>query len=385
MLAPLVSQQQGAGSPSMLLTVAGLDVTDMAPLDFGVTITEQSPGSVSSMMFTIEDTTGAVTVNDDDAVVCWDTVRDVPRFSGFVTTRTIRPMPQAAGRWIDVQATGIDALLDWMTGPALFVAASAPHNIVATVYQMLLAQAQWTGGVAIRSGVDPVNAYGSATFPIGQVLASAGAFAADTTIPAGTLRSQLRYAKAQGYPVSGMPVTVDMYGGLRAWKTSLVNNYTELPSDWSTLTVSDTASGTAQAESMAYTVDANSVVRSVQVFGGSAAGSGVFSDGTGRPGLTAQVTDSSSTTALQAAGDAFVALLNGSSLARGAYTLTAVSPLAGWHAGGTTTITDANCGLASAVFTIGSIAKSLLPAGLETWTVTFGAAAPSYVDKKGRT
>jgi len=381
MLAPLVSQQQGTQTAVNLLTVAGLDVTLFTPTPW--TVEEAAPGYVSAMSFTIEDTTGTIGVNIGDVVVCWDVVRDAPRFTGYAMTPSFRPWPSGTGRWIDVRAFGVEAILDWTEGPAYtFTSAGTGDFIVSDVIQRLIARAAIPPAVPLRAVVSGANQYGDLAGPIGSILGAISFNAGTFAIEAGSLRQQITslwnlWVKSAGGTPIPLVLTVDFYGGLRCF---YLGGPTASPADWTTLTITDGATGTAQAETLIHTVEGAAAIRGVVVTGGNAAGSGVVMDGTGRPGPMTTYSDATILTSDAMYAAASWAIASSTETARGSFSQIARVPVSSLHPGGVVQITDSNIPLSAARSRIGTIVKTVQGGGVEDWQITYGGSAPSFSD-----
>ena len=373
---------------SRSLTVQGLDVLKQPGGGYGVpietiSVEEAAPGYVSSMSFTIEDPAKAVTVNTGDKVQFWDHVRDIPIFAGFVDTAVYSPA-FATGRTITVECVGLDAVLDWLTLPAVTLAFTwAGGYDVYPAVQSLYAQANGIG-VPLNTGF--AVQYGSQAFPVGNLTAYQALMASGTyAITGGTsLRSAIRGLLAAAVEavtyLSGQPsygLTVDFYGGLRCWDTAPAF-YTTHPSDYADLTVTDTSASALTSAQLLHVMDGGSVVRGVQVNGGNAAGTGYVSDGSGIPGRTSVVTDATLLTAAAKLAAANDAIAQAVVTPRGSFLLDTYTPTS-VHPGSTLTLTDAGIGVAT-WYRVQGITKTFNGDGTQQWTVAYGNPAPSYVD-----
>jgi hypothetical protein len=374
-----------AAGPPVSLFVDSLDVLKEpgtatnrygVPLD-SIIVTENGPGNVSSMSFTIEDPSSAVTVANGDTVLYYDHTNSLPEFRGFVQSFTVSVF--GTGRRWEITATGVEALLDWMVLPLDVTFASGTEAYAAV--QSLAAQA--TGvGVALNTAAASGAGFGSAiATPVGKLDSSPPTLSAAVTVTAGTtLREAIRQISDNltgGLNPATQPIfaTVDFWLGLRyfGWAIGV--------SDYADLTIVDTVTGPIQAADLAHESDAGGVVRGVYVKGGNAAGSGPVSDGSGLPGQWATLEDSTLLTgdARDIAARAYLADKAQSvrgTFARETFTDTSTTS-AHIQAGAFVTLTDAQVGLSAASYRIFSISKRYFGARLETWTIAYGGMPPS--------
>jgi hypothetical protein len=369
------------------LTVGGLTlIGGPASPAYGVAIEtirliEQGPGQTSSLSFTITDPTGVVTLTAGADVRFRDfTNADLPLFTGFVSSWS--STHEGVGRSIDVECIGIEAMLDWLYVP---VVVSWPATPSAAVFMAALQSAI---GQALGIGV-PLNAAGDSAFgggsgnsslatPIGTngwALPSAG------SAGPGSLRSVLTQimdaARATGATIGttqGLQLTVDFYGGIRIWE---LDQNSQGALDYGPFVVS-TASA-PRPDTAQHRVIPGEAVRQVYVTGGSAAGSGVVSDGTGIAGPTAQISVPSSLTAddVVTYGRSYL-LRNGGTTQGTVIAAEAASVNVGnivtsqRRAGSQLTLTDAQAGVTGFQTQMSSIEKVFYPGTGERWTITYG-------------
>lgn len=391
-LAPVIAAALTTGGPhAYSLWINGLDVLREpgAPGNrFGVpietiSIEELAPGGVSGMTFTIKDPQAQLTVAGGDYVLMWDHVNDVPLFAGWVFPDVTPRAMGGPGRAIDVSVIGPEALLDWSycKGGTL-VSLDGPSVVQA------LAGLTLFGAPGIRAIADTtIPLESSQATPIGDWGVNG---TITPTVDDGTLRAVLRQVgdwlireltlidpSRTLYPPQ---FTVDYYLGLRAWAQG--DPTTPVPTDYATLTVTDTPPGAYVATEPEHTTDLSDVHRYVYVKGGAAAGTGVVSDGSGRPGPVGVVSQSSSLTGDDKLAWARTDLNNHGQTFRGTLVLDDVTPPANVHPGSRLVFTDTTVG-ASGTFYIGGISKTFNPSGRQRWTVTYGARPASYIDRQG--
>jgi len=389
-LAPAIVAALSLGLPARTkgLYVDGLDVLrepGAAGGRYGVDIetiqlVEQGYGQVSSLSFTIDDPAGVVSITDGATVRFQDITRNVPLFLGYV--ETFSPVALGPSRAIEVTCIGIESVLDWMVLPTAvtFPIGALFEDAVASVVALS------TGIGAPLKVASRRNQQSNQEFPTALSGVGVSTLQGPVTVPAGTLRQALQTLAAAwiaafdpgGVAFLDVPASVDFYGGLRM--AHLTNPQTAngwRTVDYATLTVSVAA---ARAPSgTQHTTDASGAVRGVWVNGGSAPGTGLVMDGTGKPGPIAVVSEPNSTTAESRLAAALAYMGSNSVLLSGEVTLeeTANAGAAGaeYRAGGKMTITDANLGVTARTYIMASIAKSFTPSGSEVWTITYGATA----------
>ena len=391
MLAPVLGAVCLAnGTRARTLTVAGVEVlkqpggTGYGVETSSVSVDEAAPGAVSSMQFVIDDPAKAVTVNSGDMVRFWDHVRDVPIFTGFVDTVTYAPA-FATGRTLAVSCVGLDAVLDWLAVPAVLITNTGLIS-EGEVLQSLVAQSAGVG-VPLNTGSSSVSGSQSKPLGTGYAVSSIATWRA----PAGSsVRSAfmafLAAANAADNtsnnamsPVS-RHMTVDAWGGLRYWAdqpwTALTAGY--YPSDYATLTVTDTAASAVTSSSLAHVVDGGSVIRNVWVTGGNAAGTGSVSDGTGIVGRSQSVSDSAILTDAAKRAAAAGVFASTSEPVRGSMTLESYTPTS-VHVGSPLALADAMVGVAS-TYAVTGLSRTFENGTKETWAVSYGTPEPSYID-----
>ena len=340
-----------------------------------IRVTEAGPGGVSVMSFTIEDPTGALVVPGYGAEVRFHAVaHDHPEFLGYLQTVTLRPHELPGGRYMDVVATGIEALLDWTVIPAAAGAGGAPYN--GRNWQVLASTVD-VRALSVDASEAPTNGYQAK--PIGDV---GQGFVGSGSATLTTLRQAIQTVFS-GFGFTGfattISVTIDFYRGLRIWDPRLNGNPNQVPDDDARLTVVDTTAGALQAANLDYTLAPGDVVRAVYVNGSSPWG--WFTDGSGITGPQAVISDASITTAAQAAIVANQYLVERAGAVRGSFDLeTFDHGTTNYHAGSLVRITDAGVGLAATDFVIMAIEKTYYGDGREDWHVSFGGLAPSVVN-----
>lgn len=396
-LAPAIAASLNAGLParSKALWIDGLDVLKNSATSYGVPIesislTEAAPGQVSSLSFTIEDPTGAIKVTDAAFVRFYDITRDLPLFTGFVASTT--PVALGIGRAIEVECVGIEIVLDWWYSPAT----SLTGMTFAMAVQHIIAGAMRSGSVQVGVGYTGLTASSITSNPPGPVSAGYWGVGSGSTAPAGTVRQALQsvidtfFANPPFILSWSQPFTIDFRGYLR-----VADNLTELQPfyvpyyaalGWNvneyvktlTLPTSGTPSETEAS------IDSSGAVRAVYVTG-TGAGSGIVTDGTGKPGPVAAVSDSNSTSA-----DARISI-GGSYIHRQGVSIAGSVTVEEFLDVGSVGserrasmllyLTDPNLGVVANPAAINAIEKTFLPNGKEIWRISFGAvvAASNYV------
>lgn len=329
-----------------------------------VTVDERAPGQVSSMSFVISDPLNVTSVLEGADVRFVNLTKDVIEFAGWVDTASIAPV--ATGRQITVQCVGIESVLDWMLVPSLTIPALT----------LLPDAAQMIASAAVAIGVPLQWAQGSSYDATIQVSSGIPILRA-LTITNQTLRQaldSLSAAALDNYP-GGFSIfsTVTFYGGL--WYDGPTSGIAPYPFSPLTQRTVSTAGPVYPANPTHSPLQGDSV-RNVYVVGGNAAGTGLFTDGSGVPGRTALVSDSAILTASAAASAASAAMGESGAGVTGSFNLEAFSQVAGRdNALRVTTqyiLTNPQLGLSSTTVRAQVISKTFNDSGTEEWTVAYG-------------
>lgn len=369
-------EQNGGTAPgSVMITIAGQVVNRISTSD-DIRLEEQGPGGVSSLELTIDDPALAYSFQDGDAVRVWDTVNDRPLFTGFVKG-PIEVSVFGTGRRLAVNCTGIEAVLDWILSPSVtFDATLSPATN--TLVQSLVGQSFGVGvplntAAAITDGGDRANPVGWATAVLVRT----------TTIPAGsTLRQGIQQLlEASGNATGQRPVvTVDFYCGLRVYSQLSSAGAIGAQTDYSSLTIDDAnfPSVLPQATAPTHITDGSDLVRAVYVVGGNAAGTGIVSDGSGIPGPTAVISDSSILTALDRDRTAALYLAGHIISQRGVFSIDSVTLTTNIRAGSRLLFVDLQMfgSITQQTFIISAIEKRFIGT-TQHWRVTYGKLPPS--------
>jgi hypothetical protein len=358
-----------------------------------IRMTHAGPGSVSSMSFIVDDPANALTIKPMTTVTYYDFTLDYPVFTGLVLTPTASPM--GVGKSVSVECIGAEAALDYatLTDDVTFAAGASWYLVDAM--QSTLAQCEESFGSSIRAAFDNGITLGNQAAPLSNMLFLPLDTTATVTLPAGiTLRtafSQLIDNAISGGAavIAAVPataatafVTIDFWMGLRAWIfTNGDGPGYGVPDDWTTLTVSDTYAGANVATNLQHTLDGGSLVAAVYVEGGNAAGTGLVR--IAQVGHITMITDATILTAAAKDLRAFSLMPDNDAPARGTFVLSDRAGSESINPGGWLSLTDAQVGVTPVWpygYRIGTINRTFLGNGLQTWTVTYGAAAPSYVD-----
>lgn len=352
-----------------------------------ISLSEEGPGGVSSLTFSIEDPAIQATIALGDEVEYWDIANDVPLFRGFLQSLTIRP--EGTLRYLDIVCIGVEAVLDWMLVPSLIVPAGTQ---MATAVQMLVANA--TGiGFHLRAFSNPPGSetpFSSQAQPVAGYSPGFPTTQYDVAVDGASLRSacaEVIAACDSWVDGLGAVVTVDFYGGLRLLPTfrgtgaeeGIITTYT--PSDYSIPTFeNEAASGSSKTTGLRFTLDPVSVIRAVYIVGGNAAGSGLVSDGSGVVGPVSFINEPTSTTAAIRNAIAAAYLSQFSQSIRGTFTVEATTTFqtANVHPGGTWFFAaDPQVFGALIGLTVMSIRKTFQGGDVETWDVAVGGFAGS--------
>lgn len=382
-----------AAGPSKSLYVDGTDVLRQpgtpgglygVPLD-SIEHTENGPPGVSALKFVIRDPLKAITLARGQWVRYRNHATDRDYFLGWIQTWSVKP--DGLGRLISVRCIGVEALLDWSVVPSLTIPTGTE---VDDAVQMCAANAELPPGTYLRAFKDhntlapgfggqqdgPIA--GFSDFTITSV-----ATIAPVVIVAKTLRESINAvfaaAQATGFDeFAGVAVvaqflgvsTVDVTLGLRCY------GKTAVPSDYATLTVTDTFAGALAADGLGHQTDVGEVPSAVFVQGGNAAGTGMVSAGDGLAGPIRVISDSTITTAAgkRAAGQAYLADA-GAIPERGGFSLQDVSIVTNVRAGSALILTDAETG-ATGTYKVAQIVRTFTSLR-ESWRVTYGSLPPS--------
>jgi hypothetical protein len=240
--------------------------------------------------------------------------------------------------------------------------------------QTLAAQAYGTTLGVLRAFADGSNGSSQAA-PVTTGTAAANFTQNAVTVSAGTtLREGIRQVTAQSQAGNGWVATVDFWGGLRYYTPDSGVN------DSVSMTVDDDPPLTGVvAEGLQYGIDA-AQYRAVIV-----KGTGVtvtVGDGSGKPGPTAVLSDSTITTVAAATQAGIGYLKQYATTARGQFALTDSPQFAGGQAHTFTwnvTFTDARVGFSSTFQRITTVSWSFTNAERQDLAIAFGGPAPSMV------
>ena len=382
MLAPLVCQQQGTGTPTKALRIDGLEVlyqngsTNSYSVDPAtITVIESGDSQPGSMSFTLSDPNGQVRLTPGQVVHFMDVTRNVPLFWGFIDSLDATSL--GVGRTVQVECVGIGILLDWLIVPSASFPAYPGVVAAADAVQGMIALATGAGAGMIRAARTAITSSTQAN-PVGMSSAPSAA----VSVSGVTLRTAIQavftsvgtwmydtFSVINPGLLPDYRMQIDWYGGLRVWDTS--GNWAGYPVDWVGVTLTahaptDTSYSVAQGDA-----------RSVYVIGGNAAGTALFPDGSGIPGPTAVINDSTILTyggAFSAAASYFKAngvLASGTVVSDEWDNIGTAGAEA--HAGMTVTITDPNIGLSSFSATINEISKTFNNSGTERWSISYGS------------
>lgn len=369
-----------------------------------VEISEAGSGGVSSIQFSFDDPDSSFVIPDGSEIRMWDYTRDLPLFWGWVQSVTYE-LWSAVGRTIHVTGFGIESLLDTVVVPNLTFANTGPfmHGSdtpgqvfwTQALLQVLVGLTGLRGGTDIRANPTVTAAAPSSlSGPIGG-LSDFYATGTDVTqdivsiaLGGQTIRTALDNWRALGIQVTTdtgfVPrpffLSVDFWGGVRFFEFGGgVTTY--LPTDYASLTISDTAGGAVVASSLSWEVDQSpgAIVNAVYVQGAAAASTGwVVGDTT--TGRREAYTTTTGTTrdALLSAAQAVMGQISGSA-GRGTLTLEDYTPT-NVHPGSQLFITDARMGWAAKGFLVTQIDKRFIPgSAYQDWTVSFidGGGTPT--------
>lgn len=359
------------------LWIDGLDVIARPAASYGVdprsvTVVEAGPGDVSSMTFTLRDTTSQVTVAPGQVVQFMDFGFNVPLFVGYVESYAVSVL--GVGREIDVTCVGIESALDWMYVPALTIAAGVD---ILTAFQSICGQAygcgipiRWAGANAGGSSIDTPMFTGAS-----------GGLAGSVAISAGTLRQALdQYGKAWATEFGADTgdfltwlTTIDVWFGLRL--------YQDITGVADMLTITVTTASDPRPEGTEYRVGSAAARQAI------ASGSGSVtqvSDGSGIPGpfLTTDASNATTVQRRQALGLGAMAAQSDDYSGTTSITMTrtllaskGVGSSSGQRrAGAQFVLTEAAVGASALTTRAHRITKTYKPSREETWVIEYGSA-----------
>lgn len=372
-----------------LLAIGGLDV-NLRPRATGngygvpletVKLTSVADAGSSTLTASIEDPLELITVDEGAEVRFHDIANDRPLFRGWLDHWGYRPRAGGLGRWIDVDAVGGEATLDWAK---LTAAVTLPAGMdFRAAVQSVIAQSSGLGDVrAIASSALVASTAQQA--PIAALstnvalttLTTAVALAAGTTVREAIrkLGEAMIQDTAGGHGSSFGPVrvTVDEWGGVRVGRGAV---------DWSGPTFTP-GSTVVPPENLNLEFDATGVVRAVYVTGATPAVSGWVTDGTGKPGATVYVNDPNVDTIDKRDNLGLQTIADRATSGRGSLTVTDWTPTPiSTRAGGFLGITG---GVYAGAYRMVTIDRTFLASGRETWRINFGAARPSIATELRR-
>lgn len=372
----------------MALYVGGLDVIKepgSPGSQFGadpesIDVIEAGPGGVSSMRFSIDDPGLEIVLTDDMEVQYWDLANSVPLFGGYVSSWDVEPWPGGQGRTISVICDGYEKILDDSIVPLETVITGLATTLVEKI-QLLAGNYS-----PLRQFASAADDKGNQATPVGWLAGAPFPQLITIQINGQTLRNAIRalFEASQRttsnpgmVPYQQLNVTVDFYKGLRVWADPTIAP--TQPTDYATLTVSDTPGGALAAAGLKHTTDPGGIVRAVYVNGGAPAGSGWVTDGTGKPGAKAYLDDPTSMTTADLAASGTAYLGQFAVAYRGSFHLDDHAPPATAHVGGLVAITDVAAGLAASQFRLMEIRRTWNLSLRQNWDVTYGGLAPSAV------
>ena len=358
------------------------------PID-SIHVTEAGMGGVSNMTFRLRDPLATVTLTEGATVRYHDHGTNLPDFVGWLQG-PIATKPMNVGRVYDCRAIGPEALLDWLVLGADVTWAAQTFFIDAVMGTVAQCQAGMQSPLRVFNNAASPGAgtNSSQATPTSELQGPPSArLQVAVALTAGTtLRECLRQISdvtdtsstggfAGRFGAQGPYYTVDMWHGLRTW------GFGATLTDYTDLAMNDVTPGPILAARLSYTRDVTAVPRAVYVKGGNAAGSGFVTDGSGKPGPTAVLNDSTITTstARDLAAAAYFAARR--SILRGSVrrdTFVRTDTVAGHtNVGASVSITDAQLPGSPISGVIQGITKSYLPGDLEAWDITFGTLPPS--------
>lgn len=359
-----------------------------------IDLTEEGPGGVSSLHFTIADPLVQVTLVDGQDVEFWDITRNRPLFLGFIQTFEINPT--AVGREIAVTCIGIECLLDWLIVPNLTILAGT--RLSAAIQSAYYNSSGM--GWPLRAFTQPYGSedYGHQDTPIAAI--TDGSLQYDVVFEGQSLRQACTdLIVASDTWVTGAAggyVTIDFYSGLRLMNgnaAGVEGILTMSPqADMDSMSIFDGAAASypyLTSDNVKFRLDSGGVVRGVYVKGANAAGSGLVSDGTGIPGPIQYISDDTSTTAAIRNAIA-LDYLGGFSQATRATEAFSPIPTANLDAfnyrPGSYVFkhVDSQVMGATTIFSLFRIHKRFDAYDMEHWTVDYGGNAPSALKQTRR-
>lgn len=379
------------------LHLEGCDIIGQVPIE-SIAITEAGPGGVSSMSFSVDDSTSVLTISDGAEVRMWDYTRDLPMFFGWVESVSVTAWA-AVGRTYQISAYGIESLLDTVIIPSMTRTSSDEDdqtNALASdeVLQVLAANA------GLRVGKDSVSSVSASSLskPIADTLQYLMSYTPTVVLDGMTIRNAIQaFMDACNLPSPDpvpMFLSVDFWGGVRwwswlgNWSTSTYASFPNVPSDYATITIDNSATGAISATELSYERDMSpgAMVNAVYVKGGSAAGTGWVVGDTTTGRHEAYVTSSATNQFMMAAAASSLMAAKSKVAGRGSLRLEQFTPVNA-HPGGPLVITDTLMGWASQKALITQIDKTMVPGTLyQDWTISFAlishgasAGAPSAV------
>jgi hypothetical protein len=343
-----------------------------------ITVTEMGRYGVSSMSFTIEDTGLAVSISDgmevrfDKFAAAGGTPETT--FLGWVSSYSVKPAFGEQGRLIEVDATGIEAILDWAMVPADVTFLSGSK--IGPCIQSIVASAVGLGPLVAIGGT---NGSSSTAQGLTQGATSTFSLVADVLVTAGTtVREAVRTICATsnitvipGYGV--VQSTVDFYWSLRVYEQPTIPG--GVIYDGGTFTIVD-AIGSTMAEGLSYDVTAASI-RGVYIKGTNAAGSVLLTDGSGILGPIAYVTSDSSDSAPEALQIATDYLNRARTGVTGSFREEGLAFAGVLKPDGLLTLTDARVGLSAVPYWFGPITRTYPGGILINHELSFGGPPPS--------
>lgn len=341
-----------------------------------IEVTEQGPGGISTMTFTIDDPIIEVETLPS-AEVRFEIFARGTMFRGWVDTFMRVPAFGDQGRVIEVSAVGVESYLDWTVASVSF---AVPAGIRVDAAVQLIVSFMTGVGVPINDANLPTGTASPSTrdYPVGNT--GPDVTTDPMTVASGTtLRAALQ--ALQAVSPSPQEATVDFYLGLRAWDMYGYPNRAA-PAEYAPIQVIDTGASVQPAEDLNHVIT-TAAYRSVMVVG-----TGVnvtVTDGSGAVGPMARLEDSSITTAsaARAAGIAFlrrnVTTVRGT-FHRSDWPMTGGTSYPNLRAASRLTVTDARASLASEQYPVTEVRHTYQGGGtLETLEITYGGLPPSAV------